>query len=370
MSKVKIDIVSRIHIGSGDTLQYGSDFINFQEDNDKWIGIISPRKIMSLIKDDTKALNAWIATIERKKSIIDFMKAYVPDAIIDDYCIRIDQTSETLKETDTLQTFIHDALGRPYIPGSSIKGAIRTAILSNIIKDKTEIKNSINPSKINARAIEQKLLGENPNKDIFRFLKIGDAIFGDYYENIVRLYSINEREKNSFWDTTKGQMVETLMPKDSSTCDMKLDLNAYKNAKECVQTLPECMTSLKDIFSTINQHSETLLNQEIKYWQDQVDKPNADNVDKYIKGLETIMNQIQQCKKESKSTCILRLGAGSGWRFITGAWAENLENFNEDIVPAARPHNQRYTDYSFPKSRRVDKNCKPLGFIRMTLLES
>lgn len=369
MSKVKIDIVSRVHIGSGEILQYGSDFINFQEGGDNYVGIISPRKIMSLIKNDTKTLDAWIATIERKKSIIEFMKTYVPKAITDDYCFRIDHTYETLKENDTLQTFIHNGLGDPYIPGSSIKGAIRTAVLSNIINKKNGVENLVNPTRINAKAIEQHLLGENPNKDIYRFLKIGDAVFGNNYENIVRLFSINERGTNSYWDTSKSQLVETLMPKDSSVCEIKLDLKAYGYAKNYVQELPECMSSLNKMFSTINQHTKSLLAHEIKYWQDHINNPNAENVDKYIKNLEIIMEQIQKCKDPSKTSCILRLGAGSGWRFITGAWTETFEKFNESIVPVARPQNQRYSNYSFPKSRRVDSSCKPLGFIRMTLLE-
>ena len=55
-------------------------------------------------------------------------------------------------------------------------------------------------------------------------------------------------------------------------------------------------------------------------------------------------------------SCILRVGHASGWRFITGAWTERLDNFNTDVVNATRPRNFRYQDYDFPKTRRVDED--------------
>lgn len=37
-----------------------------------------------------------------------------------------------------LNTFVKDAFGRPYIPGSSLKGALRTAILNDLKEDTKE----------------------------------------------------------------------------------------------------------------------------------------------------------------------------------------------------------------------------------------
>jgi CRISPR type III-A-associated RAMP protein Csm5 len=56
----------------------------------------------------------------------------------------------------TLKECIHSGLGVPYIPGSSIKGAIRTAIvatLAQITKCKYWLGN-----RLNAKAVEQDLL--------------------------------------------------------------------------------------------------------------------------------------------------------------------------------------------------------------------
>lgn len=61
--------------------------------------------------------------------------------------------------------------GRTYLPGSSIKGAIRTAVVSELAKNSAQIRNSLNP-----KSFEQRVLGyENPRHDPFRCLRISDA---------------------------------------------------------------------------------------------------------------------------------------------------------------------------------------------------
>ena len=58
---------------------------------------------------------------------------------------------------------------------------------------------------------------------------------------------------------------------------------------------------------------------------------------------------------------------GSGWRFITGAWCEGLDNFDE-VIAVSRPNNGRYQEYDFPKSRRIDEDSDILGFVKLSLI--
>jgi len=68
--------------------------------------------------------------------------------------------------------------GVPYIPGSSVKGAIRTACLEALRK--ASKKDSIN-SKTKGNDLEKELLGnyKNVNEDPFKYLKVSDFIFRD-----------------------------------------------------------------------------------------------------------------------------------------------------------------------------------------------
>jgi hypothetical protein len=72
---------------------------------------------------------------------------------------------------------------------------------------------------------------------------------------------------------------------------------------------------------------------------------------------------------------VLRVGHGSGWLGMTGGWAKNDKYIADRkiwdaIEDKSRPNNKRnYSDYPFPKSRRMDDEGELLGFIKLTLLE-
>ena len=60
---------------------------------------------------------------------------------------------------------------KPYLPGSSLKGAIRTAILNHLAQ-----------SNFNANGREDRLLGGSFETDPLRLLKISDAMVGEGVE--------------------------------------------------------------------------------------------------------------------------------------------------------------------------------------------
>lgn len=365
MSKIKIETLTSVHIGSGTFLQRGNDFVCGKlDDGEEVIAIVSLPKAMKLIGE--KNISSWMAEIERGKSIETIVRQYSPNSKIEDYAERI--ILQWSKPTETLKEFIHDGMGRPYIPGSSIKGAIRTAVLSSIADEIKDKEKKVSGRSVSAKNIEAEAFGNSPNTDIFRFLQVGDATFGNDYEAAVRMVNINERENKSYWDESKAQLIEVLTPEDSTTLDIKLCTEQYEKSKNKVHTMPACMYDLHTLFDTINTHTLSLLNSDIDYWNERVDDHNAKNVDKYIKNIKIIRDLAIECASDRKS-CIMRIGYGSGWRFITGAWPKKLSIFERDIVGKARPKNDKYySQYDFPKTRRVDDECELLGFVRLTIL--
>ena len=369
MSNIKIETLTAVHIGSGETLQYGNDFVygKSSEDNTDVFGIIDTRKVMQLIGEDN--IDKWVTAIERKETTDKIVKVYAPKAKIEDYSKRTILAWVAPRETDTLKEHIHNGLGKPYIPGSSIKGGIRTAILSSIAdtSDGDMLKSKITNGKnrVSAKGVETHFFGKDPNSDIFRFLQVGDAYFGNEYEIAIRMVNINEREKQSFWDESKPQLIEAICPGDKTSFQLKLNINLYECARKSVHPLPECMRSVPNIFKTINKHTESLINTEIEYWKERAADDDSGQVDVYLEKLDEIKVAIEQC--ENGKSCVLRIGHGSGWRFITGAWSENLDDFYSTVVPASRPGNYNYTNYDFPKTRRVDDECELLGFVKLTV---
>ena len=383
MIKIKITTLTSVHIGSGETLQFGSDFVRGKVGDDAFLSVVDPKKVLGLIGEDN--VQRWVTAIEKRESTDKIVQQFAPNASLADYSRRLISEWSTVKNTDALKEHIHDGRGLPYIPGSSIKGAIRTAVLATLAEsvrdaerkiDKTKRDRHGNPIpnfrgqieyKADAKKIESELFGSNPNEDIFRFLQLGDAYFGKNYEVAIRMVNINERERQSFWDESKSQLIEAIPPEDESEFQLKLNEIGYNLSRNRVQMMPDCMKSLSALFQTINNHTRNLLEGEIEYWQERQNDDDTGKVSLYIEKIQGMLKQTQSCEAEKE--CVLRIGHGSGWRFITGAWAENLDNFYSVVVPVSRPKNFKYEQFDFPKTRRVDDECELLGFVKMSIVE-
>lgn len=378
MSKIKIETLTSVHIGSGETLQYGTDFVPDQDAEGYGLfGVVDPKKILNLIGEEH--IGNWLSAIERRDSTKTIIKQFAPHVKLHDYSKRIllDYCDEPAKNGDTLKEFIHDGMGKPYIPGSSIKGAIRTSVLAALASKKTGLYGSIKDrkGKPTAKNVESSLFGADPNSDVFRFLQIGDAIFEPNCEEVHRMVNINERERKSFWDKSKPQMVETIGPNTETEFQLKLSSDYYdfakrkwpQSAKNKLGTLPDEMQTLQKLFQTINENTKILIESEIDYWEEKQKYDDSGKVGEYISRMEEILDVTTNCQGDKE--CVLRIGHGSGWRFITGAWTEELDNFSSLVVPVSRPRNQNYEQYDFPKTRRVDDYCELLGFVKLTILE-
>lgn len=362
--KIKIKTLTPVHVGSGETLQYGNDFVIGKVDGYKSIGIVDANKVLNIIGEGN--ITAWVRAIDENKPTDEIVNRYRRGTPIADYCKRIiddytDTDNDTVNNTDTLKEQIIDGRGIPYIPGSSIKGAMRTAVLASNSYPEREFLNG--RGRPNAKEVESTLFGEDPNSNIFRFLQVGDAFFGENFGIATRAVNINERERRSYWDKSKSQLIESIGSNDESSFNLKLNLQLYEIAKDQVHLLPACMESVPALFELINGHTIELINQEISTWEKKENADSSEKVSTYVDRMSSILNAANEC---DKSSCVLRIGYGSGWRFITGAWTERYDSFYGNIVPAARPQNNRYGQYVFPKTRKVDTSCDLFGFVKLT----
>lgn len=370
---VKIETLTSVHIGSGEVLQIGSDFVKGKMGDDYVLAVVSPEKVLNLIGEEH--LQDWVVAIERKESTGNVVKRFAPNAKVGDFAKRIVLEWSEAHERDTLKEHIHNGQGKPYIPGSSIKGAIRTAMLASLVENVNGAERKIDASangkkKANANKVEKELFGSDPNNDVFRFLQVGDAYFGDCYTVSARMVNVNERTSRGFWDVSKPQLIEALCPEDETEFEMKLNIEGYNKSREgcfTIGRLPNIMSSYGSLFEAINTHTIRLLDFELKYWKERSDRDDSDKVECYLEKIESIKNEAQNCGKGKE--CVLRIGHGSGWNFITGGWARDLDNFESLVVPVSRPNNQNYSEYDFPKTRRVDDDCELLGFVKLSLQE-
>lgn len=368
MSRIELKTLTPIHIGNGNFLQNNADFVVYQENENSFIYVIDLRKILVLVGEEH--LDDWLLSIEnRNDTVAGFVRRHSKNTQPDDYALRVITNFAEVKTSDTLKECLHNGMGLYYIPGSSIKGAIRTAVLSTLAKGKPlESKVKDRNNKVNAKQIEKDFFGRDPNNDVFRFLQVGDAYFEDDCGIAIRMVNLNIRKKEDLMDNSKTQIVEAIGIENSTTFQMKIANAYYRWAKDRqpgdIAILPQEMESLTSLFMLINTYSESLVSSEIDIWTDLTDRYSG--ADEYIENMQLILEEIKQCRKGKE--CVLRIGYGVGWRFITGGWSEELSNFNE-VVSASRPNNNRYEEYDFPKSRRLDKDGDILGFVKLSIKE-
>lgn len=131
---------------------------------------------------------------------------------------------------------------KPYIPGSSIKGAIRTAVLNHLANIKTQ---NASPKFNTAKELEQLLLEYSSiNEDPFRFLKISDFLPTDNVKTEI-CYAVNIK-KNMQFRQARGpiQILEVIKASSMFKGSIAIEEITLKNSKTRI--------SARDIFKYCN----------------------------------------------------------------------------------------------------------------------
>ena len=151
--KMKLTCQSPVHIGSGDIYQK-NQYVYEEDGKRAHIYFLNESKWAEFLENE-KLLDSFVSEIHRKFihfSIYDFLNAYrrnscqqeslkgLMEKLIDDGVLSKPETAEvpysknSRNALNDIHTFIKDSKGRMYVPGSSLKGAFRTAILFAMIK--------------------------------------------------------------------------------------------------------------------------------------------------------------------------------------------------------------------------------------------
>ena len=380
--KIQLETLSLLHIGNGTFLQKGTDFI---VENDS-LHVVNLDKLAAVLNFDQDLIQQWSDTIVRNESEA-FIRAHLGSSSLDDISKRVvaSRISFDRRQT-TLKEYIHDGFGRPYVPGSSLKGSIRTAVMATLARPRVaplieerekalqalaqEPKSEKEMKKLqsdvwrhfrdNLLKMEKTVLGASPEKSLFRYLSTGDAFFEKGIEMAVMQINLNIRKSSSLLDDSKQQPIEVIPSGVSSSFRMNVK-------PEFLNRLG--LATADRLFLLINDHTRDLVESEIDFWQEG-DRCSYTDKDQYLAELNKVLGVVRSCKS---GECVLRIGQASGWRFVTGAWLEELKrldktSFEREIVNLARRKNRDfYSDYPFPKSRRIDGESHLMGFVKLKI---
>lgn len=281
--------------------------------------------------------------------------------------------------TNEIKPLLRTGLGKPILAGSSLKGSIRTAILTYLIKnDKSNFASQEhnlgrrrgNKMFYSDSTLQRHYLGKDPTHDLLRMLQVGDFELNTnktllYKTQTLNLYGNSWNIKQSVSNFLECAGKQTSLGKINIP-EKQLKNNEHKGILKHTNLL-----NFKKLFEIINKHTSDLILDELDFWKEEIEEADVhEMVYDYKEELESLVSQINSLDKEK--SCILRVGAGSGWDFMTGAWAKDEKILSDkawDNLKYQLRH-PKYFDMPFPKSRKaLEKELAlPLGFVKLSLI--
>lgn len=360
---INMELLTPVHIGSGVQLYENIDyFIQYdKEQESSYLGVIDHKKVCEAIGEEN--IPRWVQAIERGDNLFSFIKTLNKHVSPESITRRIIYTwdkKDTIKEC--MQTITPNGSGkdRPIIPGSSIKGAIRTALLATSPEATNPSAEISRGRGLSSKSIEQQLFNERDLKESFmKSLRVGDALFLPEDTYAYMASSLNYRHHNEeMYDKRLDGLIEAIPEESEALFNIVLDPDRLQ-ALRC--------STIKQLFERINTHTLKLLKEELEICNREFSEVHDESLDDYVDAIKRLIDQLNLILEQQQKACILRIGYGSGWRFITGAWTEHRPDFESTVIPASRFKPHEHEGYVFPKTRRLSLDDGPFGFVKLSV---
>jgi len=247
-----------------------------------------------------------------------------------------------------LREQIKDAFDRPYLPGTAIKGALRTALgwyiwgARNIEPESHRLKRR---REFAAQEYEQMLFGKNPNHDLMRALHISDSSPIE----VDRLMVANARVINRRGELKAPIEMEAIRPETEFRLTLKVDRQLFSDwAKKGGLNLSG-ETLLTQLPQVVGEHTQQQLTREATWFGG-------------TQGGVRIAQFFQQLSqtKMGRRRFLIALGWGTGWESKTfGTRLLGNKPFMRYILSEYRLSRSRRggsdsdKEIVFPASRRV-----------------
>lgn len=376
--KWKLEVLSPVHIGTGEQF---SQFDYAYDGRDQSLIMIDFDK--ALERPEVNADELSKAMRNRNFRMDEFLSKQKVD-LRDVEKYRLPCKSDP--GNAGLRAQIKDIYGNPYIPGSSIKGAIRTAYFWTILDEDDDIfysaESNLNSvlsrrGRVDNRrvddSIEKKIFGKNPNFDLFRSVQVSDSKSIDQKDCLeageIWTYTLNrndklvpKRERNREYKI----FVEQLKPGTDTNLNIKID--EYLFSQDCAELgFENNQDNVHDFANICNYFAKYLINYERSFYNDY--------------GLDDIVEFYEQLKTEvdldSNNEFLLCIGWGGGYetKTVTDLFREDEENFDfyelRKKLRLGKSRSGNYYDPVFPKTRRLATErgvatC-PLGWLKFTI---
>lgn len=383
---VKLDVLTPVHVGSGDTV----NALGYLREHDV-LHVVDPDRWTGWLEQQDRAgkFMGWMERVlqitdrqqKRQVSLTRFVREELQRADIASLAGRVARYSlkmEECGEPDALRGFkthIRDAWGRAYLPGSSLKGAIRTALLEDMLQEDDRLEQALIqplrevPPTGDRRALrrdlrrvwedmEQELLRggqKKANFDLLRFVLVSDSEPLPHEQ--VSLRKVRSEGTGRPTDT----WIEALRPGASTRFTLSLVPDAPLELLKLGDDLREYLL-WETLMEVLYQRAERRLARELQY-----PYPSA------------VRNRLQELRTRNRPDApLLCVGWGQGclgttvMGLVQDERAQEYARLIEKMRAALPRGGQGVQPNRFPKTRRAVHNAGeeavyPLGWVQLRL---
>jgi CRISPR-associated protein Csm5 len=371
MYDVKLTTITPVHIGDGTTLHNKFDFVE-------------NRQSTSRLNEDTIMEKYSSRLVPGRDGSYPAPGALLSADDMNDarlFRYTIPGAPRSLKGYSELKSCIKDVYDRPYIPGSSLKGSIRTALAWAGFQEEHLSAGSIDLGKPKAwtgQGLEKELFGRDSNHSLMRALQVSDLAIGagnDRPGGGLRVYNVQVITHKS---QSSPVELEGIKPEvelagtikiDGSLLPPPTDTSAYAMKVRRELGFEKHTVWLGSICEIATRNSKERISRLVK-WFSTVE--GGERLTRFYSGLAKV--------EVGKNVALLQLGWGTGWDGMTfGALLQKDPAFFEQIVQRYKMAMRSKTGLprragdAFPKSRRVIVNetgyFAPLGWVMVEFKE-
>lgn len=374
---VHVEVLSDVHIGTGTELVRDFDWV---APGDGWIYIADNDKLLETVfqrAEESGSNMVEVANTLAASTLADLQKMgwltradFGPSHDLFRYRLRGSPATINIREQ------IKNVFGQPYLPGSSLKGALRTILaVGGAQRLKVSFDNLGGSRSRAAQPVERRLFGSDPNHDMLRGLQVADSEPVDPAQLRLRRAHIYPSATTSYRGRSKGLDVdlETLARGTEFDLSIHVTTELFEERNKPMderrrEELPhwEKRAGWLDRMTEFAFHNaRTLLEDEILYFQERTDVPAVHQF------YNELANQFAALKRNQM---LLVLGWGGGWQTKTfNRLLKADPKAFERLIARYRlnPTGNTKPGDPFPKSRHLlrigDKPGPPMGWVKVTL---
>jgi CRISPR/Cas system CSM-associated protein Csm5 (group 7 of RAMP superfamily) len=353
----EVTLITPLHIGDGVELQKNLDYLPSREG----LRVIDPEDVLARLADNPAAVREIgntgfdLARMEREKQDLPAPRYILP--------------FQGNRPPDSLRRFLKNGYGAAYLAGSTLKGAVRTALWTSLDRRRLPPVGRFRDFQRGVKSVD----GTDPNHDFLRPLSVGDsaavAPSGVLRASEIKFFNLQRDERPGWKDFSTrrtrnrfeeaaGVFVEAVVPTTKFHLQVRLDRTLTSGPVAAGLKLPHCdgLNGFVEMARQINRHSRAIAEAERVFFSRF--GPATAAVRSFYEDLLTGFDSLDG----SDGRFIVRMAWGSGWRGMTGDWLSE-----EDLATVRRETRLGKAGVPiFPKTRRLAMDngtpCQPLGW--------